>query len=87
MERTQIYLEPAQRLRLSAVARTKGRPVAEIIREAVDRYLDAEARAIGDDDPLLAMVGAGAGLETARDVSSRHHRRLATADHWRRTRR
>jgi len=46
--RTQIYLTVEQRKRLDELARRRGEPLAQIIREAVDAYLagaavDAEA--------------------------------------------
>jgi hypothetical protein len=37
--RTQVYLTMEQRKRLDAIARTEGRSLAELIREAVDAYL------------------------------------------------
>ena len=37
--RTQVYLTAAQRKQLDAIARREGRPLAELIREAVDAYL------------------------------------------------
>lgn len=46
--RTQIYLTEEQRARLDALGRREGKPLAELIRAAVDEYLahetpDAEA--------------------------------------------
>lgn len=76
----QIYVETEQRMRLSALARKKGRPAAELIREALTRYLDEEASQIADDDGLFALIGAARRFETASDVASNHHRYLATAD-------
>jgi len=38
--RTQIYLTQAQRDRLDAIGRREGRPLAQLIRQAVDRFLD-----------------------------------------------
>ncbi|MGQ0629991.1 MAG: CopG family transcriptional regulator [Sporichthyaceae bacterium] len=40
MHRTTIYLEPDLELRLKAAARREGRPVAELIREAIRERLD-----------------------------------------------
>jgi hypothetical protein len=40
MVRTQIYLTNAERKRLAAVARSTGKKQSELIREAVDRFLD-----------------------------------------------
>jgi predicted transcriptional regulator len=80
MDRMQVYLEAEQRLRLNALARARGRPTAELIREAVGRYLDEEAKEISEDDGLFKLIGAGRAFETATDVASNHHRYLATAD-------
>jgi len=40
--RTQVYLTPEQRRRLDALRRREDRTLAELIREAVDRYLQEE---------------------------------------------
>ena len=40
MVRTQIYLTEEERVGLDAVAKTTDRKQSEIIREAVDRFLD-----------------------------------------------
>ena len=40
MERTQIYLTKRQRDELAAIARAAGRNKSELIREAVDRFID-----------------------------------------------
>jgi predicted transcriptional regulator len=80
MDRMQIYVETEQRLRLNALARAQGRPAAELIREALDRYLEDEARQISESDGLFQLIGAGGPYETATDVSENHHRYLAMAD-------
>ena len=77
MERLQVYLEASQRLRLAELARARGQPAAMLIREAVERYLEQERRDVAADDPLLSLVGAAGTLETASDVSVKHHRYLA----------
>lgn len=41
--RTQIYLTREQRKRLDDLVRRDGKTLAQLIREAVDRYLEAEA--------------------------------------------
>jgi hypothetical protein len=38
--RTQVYLTAEQRARLDELIRSEGRPLAELIREAVDAYLE-----------------------------------------------
>ena len=40
MVRTQIYLTKRQRIGLSAIARTSGRKQSELIREAVDSFIE-----------------------------------------------
>ena len=40
MIRTQIYLTDQQRAKLSAISKTLGKKQSELIREAVDRYID-----------------------------------------------
>ena len=46
MERTTVYLSPELKRRLVAVAARRGTPEARLIREALDRYLDAEAASL-----------------------------------------
>lgn len=53
--RTQIYLTDEQRARLSERARAAGRPVSELVREAVDAMLAA-------DDDLDATFGSAPGI-------------------------
>ena len=40
MVRTQIYLTERQRIRLSAIAQTSGRKQSELIREAVESFIE-----------------------------------------------
>jgi len=42
MVRTQIYLTDHQRDELAAIAKTVGKKQSELIREAVDRFIDEE---------------------------------------------
>jgi hypothetical protein len=42
-ERIQVYLEPGQKTRLEAIHEKTGAPVAELIRRAVERYLQKES--------------------------------------------
>ena len=44
MVRTQIYLTERQRDELAAIAKTAGKKQSELIREAVDRYIDQSSR-------------------------------------------
>ena len=49
--RTQIYLTVEQRERIDQVVRTEGVTMAEVIRTALDRYLDQQP-----DEPVAALV-------------------------------
>jgi len=44
MIRTQIYLTEKQRDEVAAIARTAGKKQSELIREAVDRFIDQSGR-------------------------------------------
>ncbi|HEV8241441.1 MAG TPA: CopG family transcriptional regulator [Thermoanaerobaculia bacterium] len=59
--RTQVYLTPAQRERIDEMAASSGRSLAEIVRLALDEYL--EDRAPNPDAVLKATFGALPGLE------------------------
>lgn len=59
--RTQIYLTSEQRARLDTLGRREGKPLAELVREAVDAYLDHSAPST--DDALTSTFGALASLE------------------------
>jgi predicted DNA-binding protein len=63
--RTQIYLTQDQRDRLDALGRRDGKPLAALVRDAVDEYLD---RAAPDADAALADTF---GALPALDVPSR----------------
>ena len=45
--RTQVYLRPEQRERIDALAHTEGVTMAEVIRKAVDAYLESEVPEAG----------------------------------------
>ncbi len=51
MERTQIYLTSVQKARLEAVARARSVSMADVVREAVDKYL----LDIGPDQLILTI--------------------------------
>ena len=52
--RTQIYLTADQRKRLDELGKREGKSMAELIRAAVDRYLEAEAGLTdGEVDEIL----------------------------------
>lgn len=76
MHKTMIYLDERQRAALERQARRQGRPVAALIREAVDRLL---AEAV--PRPKSRLVGVGKGTkagpvsEQVEDLLSTHLRR------------
>ena len=51
--RTQIYLTAEQRLRIDQVADQRGLSMAEVVRQALDAYLDGEAP---DADTALRLT-------------------------------
>lgn len=53
MDKTTIYLTDSQRRRLREMARRSGRRQADVIRSALDAYLD------GDESPRPRSIGAG----------------------------
>jgi hypothetical protein len=52
MEKTTLYLTRELQLRLRAAARRRGRPQAELVREALDAYL-------GEGEPRGGLIGIG----------------------------
>jgi predicted transcriptional regulator len=54
MHKTTLYLPDATRRQLREMARRTGRPQSDLIRQALDGYLGAEA------SPLPKSIGAGA---------------------------
>jgi hypothetical protein len=70
--RTQIYLTKEQRKKLDARAAREDKALAQLIREAVDAYLDG---ATGDVEGALASTfGACPGIEAVpRAEWDRHH--------------
>jgi hypothetical protein len=59
--RTQVYLTKEQRARLDELRRRDGRPLAELVREAIDGYLESSAPSV--DDALQETAGALPELE------------------------
>jgi hypothetical protein len=59
--RTQIYLTQDQRNRLDALGRREGKPLAALVRDAVDEFLDHAAPSA--EPALVATFGALPGLE------------------------
>jgi predicted DNA-binding protein len=57
-QRTQIYLRDEQRARLDEIAARRNLTMAEVVRRAIDSYLQA-------DDDLDATFGAASGIRVA----------------------
>ena len=58
MERTQIYFDKAEKENLMRVAKKKGKPMAEVVREAVAQYLVKEQGLLQIvDDPISELKG------------------------------
>lgn len=64
--RTQIYLTAEERERLAALAAATGRKQSELIREAVDQYLD-ESRAGVREEALAKAAGIWKDRDDLRD--------------------
>jgi plasmid stability protein len=73
MRRTQIYLDEDVDRELRAAAAAEGRSAADLIREAVRRYL-AERGGGGPVDPIAAMIGSIDSLPS--DAAAEHDRDL-----------
>lgn len=59
MQRTNIYLEDDQVALLRGIARLRGQSVAELVREAVDAWLERQgAKTVTDDDWRRALSEA-----------------------------
>jgi hypothetical protein len=69
MKRTTIYLAPDLEVRLKREVMRQGRPMAELIREAVEVYLTGE--------PAAGPPGAGAFASGRRDTADRADEILA----------
>jgi hypothetical protein len=65
MVRMQLYLEPEQVSSLRQLAEEQERPVAELVREALDLYLGRQ-----EMDPWDLLVGIGA---SGREDGASHH--------------
>jgi len=78
MERTNVFLPTELRRRLADEARRRGRPQAELVREALERYL---AEAV-PERPRVVGVADAPGLDARRAkawVRGRWGRRAARA--------
>jgi hypothetical protein len=71
MVRKQIYLTVAQDTRLRRLAEQQRRSEAEVLREALDRYLPSlKPSEPLEGDPLFRLVGLGSSAGTG-DLSER----------------
>lgn len=68
MTRVQVYLKPDQDRLLEELAKRYRVSKAHLIRESIDRYLQAFPV---KDDPALKLIGV-AGKTGLRDLSERH---------------
>ncbi|MBI1743478.1 CopG family transcriptional regulator [Candidatus Acetothermia bacterium] len=71
--RVQIYLEPKQDRLLEELAKVRKVSKASLIRESIDRYLEAIPP---DQDPSLGLIGL-AGKTGFKDLARRHDEYLA----------
>lgn len=69
MKRTTLYLEPELELLLKTEMRRRGKPMAELIREALRAYLGR--------GPTKAPPGAGAFRSGRRDTAAKAEQILA----------
>jgi len=69
-QKTTLYLDAADYRRLKALARAQGRPPAQLVREAVARYVAAEA-------PARRARSVGAGRSKRKDAGERAEDLLA----------
>ena len=67
MEKTTVYVDPATKRELEALAKRTGRPQAELIRQALLDFIDRQRR------PSLPtfVATAAVGGDAAEDVRSR----------------
>jgi len=63
MVRTQIYLTKAEKEGLGALSKSTGKKQAELIREAVDRYIE-----LGSKTHSAAILKKAAGMWENRDA-------------------
>lgn len=76
MIRKQTYIFPHQERALKSLARQRHETEAEIIREALERYLNDVSRST-EEDPMLGFIGLAAG--GPRDGSTQHDRDIYDA--------
>lgn len=80
MIRTQIQLTEEQAKTLKQMSREQGKPIAELIRSSIDRYIRSDGPLVSDEERrrrAIALVGAfssGVG-----DIAENHDKYLAEA--------
>jgi predicted transcriptional regulator len=67
MKRTTIFIDPQSERELQSLARRLRRPVASLVREAIERYVVAERRTA-----TRALGFVAAGRSGRGDVAERH---------------
>lgn len=67
MERTQIYLTQEERAALRAIAERRGQTQSEIIREAIDRFLEEEPDEVSVNEALEKSFGIWADRDDLDD--------------------
>lgn len=70
VQKTTVYLDPADYRRLKAIARARGCAPAQLVREAVARYAASET-------PARRARSVGAGASRRGDLSERAEELLA----------
>lgn len=73
--RTQIYLSAEQRDRLDLLRHSRGESLAELVRAAVDEYLDREGPTA--EEALAATFGAAPEAEAVDRSEWRERERIA----------
>ena len=61
--RTQVYLTADQRKRLDELTKREGKSLAQLIREAVDGYLEEESKRVDVDEILRSTFGIAPDFE------------------------
>lgn len=83
MIRKQIYLEPKQNEHVKILSAREGKTEAEIIRDALDKYIVTERKVT--EDPLTQLIGIVETEETEeteeRDGSTMHDRDIYLSNH------
>lgn len=72
MKRTQIQLTKEQTEQLDEMAREQGVSRSELIRQAVDRWLDTRSASSSEERLQRAKEAVGRHASGENDVSSRH---------------